>query len=277
MWSVFEALIVSMSQRSQTSPFAKKSLGQNFLVDRNIVEKIVAGVDPRSDDRVLEIGPGRGALTELLLDGAGIVYAIEFDRALVPFLADKFRDRSNFTLIEDDALSFDFGKLADPDSRLRLVANLPYNISTAILQRLFDYAGLFSDCVLMFQREVAERIMAPPGTKDRGYLSVMTELYFESDKLFDVPPDAFRPVPKVWSSVIRLTPRQQPHRPNDRFERVVAAAFAQKRKTIGNNLKRDFPDHLDALSAATIDPMRRAESLTLEEWLRLSEAVSSGT
>ena len=265
-----------MSQKSQARPFAKKSLGQNFLVDRNIVEKIVAAVDPASTDRILEIGPGRGALTELLLDRAGIVYAIEFDRTLIPFLADKFRDRPNFILIEDDALSFDFGSLTDPDSRLRLVANLPYNISTAILQRLFDYPELFSDCVLMFQREVAERIMASPGTKDRGYLSVMTELYFLSERLFEVPPTAFRPVPKVWSCVISLTSRQQSLRPSNVFERVVAAGFAQKRKTISNNLKRDFPDHLDALSAATIDPMRRAETLTLDEWLRLSEAISPG-
>jgi 16S rRNA (adenine1518-N6/adenine1519-N6)-dimethyltransferase len=127
----------------------------------------------------------------------------------------------------------------------------------------------------MFQREVAERITAPPGTRDRGYLSVMTELYFHAEVIFDVPPEAFRPQPKVWSTVMRLTPLRPARRSNDLFERLVAEGFAQKRKTIGNNLKRGFPGYLTALSSSAIDPSRRAETLTLDEWLRLSEAIAS--
>ena len=259
-----------MSLRHRSKPFAKKSLGQNFLVDAGVVERIVAAVDPGPNDRVLEIGPGRGALTAMLLDRAGMVYAIEFDRTLVPFLADKFRDRRNFEVIEDDALSFDFRILCDKSESLRLVANLPYNISTAILQRLFDYPDVFSDCVLMFQREVVDRISARPGEKDRGYLTVLTEMNFVVERLFDVSPAAFRPVPKVWSSVVRLRPRVGRGYDESRFREIVSTAFAQKRKTILNNLKLRFPDAAAMLEAAGIDPKRRAETLSLEEWLNLA-------
>ena len=259
-----------MSHRPQAKQFAKKSLGQNFLVDRNIVERIVAAVGPGKGDRVLEIGPGRGALTEVLLDRAGMVNAIEFDRTLVPFLAEKFRGSTNFNLIEDDALSFDFGALAVPGDPLRLVANLPYNISTAILQRLFDYPDVFSDCVLMFQREVVDRISAPPGEKDRGYLTVLTESHFDVERLFDVPPSAFKPVPRVWSSVVRLRPRHRQITDEAHFREIVSTAFAQKRKTILNNLKTRYTDAAAKLESADIDPRRRAETLSLEEWLRLA-------
>jgi 16S rRNA (adenine1518-N6/adenine1519-N6)-dimethyltransferase len=255
-------------------PRAKRSLGQNFLVDKTIVERIVSAFDPGPDDVALEIGPGHGALTSILVDRVRKLYALEFDRTLVPILRERFSGKTNFEVIEDDALEFDFTELATAEGRIRLIANLPYNISTAILQRLFEYPGLFSDCVLMFQREVADRIMAPPGTKDRGYLSVMTELYFDAELLFDVPPGAFRPVPKVWSSVIKLTPKNEHDAPQN-FSRIVGAGFSQKRKTIGNNLKVLFPDYRHALEQAGIDPQLRAEALSLDEWLRLSEAISS--
>ena len=261
-----------MQQRHQ---FAKRALGQNFLTDETVVSRILSAFDAKPEDVVVEIGPGRGALTERLVGQAKHVYALEFDRDLAPLLTHRFGHLDNFTLVEGDALKLDFASLDRGDRQLRLIANLPYNISTAILQRLFEYAGVFEDCVLMFQREVAQRVMARPGTKDRGYLSVMTELYFSAEPLFDVSPGAFRPVPKVWSSVIRLTSLQRPHAPNEVFERLVAAGFAQKRKTIANNLKLQFPDYLTALSTAGIDPQRRAESLTLDEWLRLSGAIAS--
>src|SRR5687767_1985789 len=182
--------------------FAKRSLGQNFLVDTNVIEKIVGAVHPTEKDWLLEIGPGRGALTEKLVERAEKLFALEFDRDLAPLLRAKFAASDRFVLIEDDALSFDFRTLVADDRKLRLVANLPYNISTAILQRLFDYPDVFSDCVLMFQREVVERLVAKPGTTDRGYLTVLTEAHFHIERLFDVPPDSFRPVPNVWSSVI---------------------------------------------------------------------------
>src|SRR5688572_27311598 len=180
-------------QIKQKKPgFAKRSLGQNFLVDTAIIEKIVAAVHPTENDRILEIGPGRGALTAKLLEQVEKLFALEFDRDLAPLLREKFATDSRFELIEDDALSFDFRTLVTDGGNVRLVANLPYNISTAILQRLFDYPDVFSDCVLMFQREVVERLAALPGTTDRGYLTVLTEAYFDVERLFDVPPTAFR-------------------------------------------------------------------------------------
>ena len=254
--------------------YAKKSLGQNFLVDTQVIDKIVDAFDPKPHDVVLEIGPGHGALTDRLIARAGHVYALEFDRDLVPVLRARFADSENFSLVEGDALEIDFAALRQDDRKLRLVANLPYNVSTAILQRLFEYPDVFSDCVLMFQREVASRIAAGPGSKERGYLSVMTELYFGSEKLFDVPPDAFRPAPKVWSSVIRLTPTGR-RVDSEALTSVLTSSFAQKRKTIGNNLKGRFPNYQTALAHASIDPQRRAETLSLDEWLRLSEAIAS--
>ena len=254
-------------------PFAKRSLGQNFLVDQQIVDRIVEALGADRNDRVLEIGPGRGALTALLLDRAGMAYAIEFDRTLIRYLDGRFGDRSNFELIEEDALSFDFRDLVSNGGRLKLVANLPYNISTAILQRLFDYPDVFADCVLMFQREVVERITAEPGNRERGYLTVLNEAHFTTERLFDVSPSAFRPVPKVWSSVVRLRPRSD-LTIDYRLREIVSIGFAQKRKTIYNNLKIKYPDAAEMLDAAGVDARRRAETLTLDEWLRLVDAVS---
>lgn len=254
----------------------KKSLGQNFLVDQKAIDRIVGEFAPHQDDVVLEIGPGHGALTGGIVGRVGRLVALEFDRMLAARLRARFGERPDFTVIEEDALSFDFRSVVPHEGvQIRLIANLPYNISTAILQRLFDVHGTFSDCVLMFQREVVERITAKPGTKDRGYLTVLTEAYFESERLFDVPPSAFQPAPKIWSSVVRLTSKSTPP-VSKGFSQLVAASFAQKRKTIANNLKIAFPNSLQALVDSDIDPRRRAETLTLEEWLRLSEAIQSG-
>jgi 16S rRNA (adenine1518-N6/adenine1519-N6)-dimethyltransferase len=253
----------------------KKSLGQNFLVDESVIDRIIDAFDPQSHDVVLEIGPGHGALTGRVIDSVSKMFALEFDRDLSRRLAARFEDRSNFTVIEDDALSVDFTALRlETDRPIRLIANLPYNISTVILQRLFDVTDVFSDCVLMFQREVVERITAEPGTKDRGYLTVMTEAYFNVEYLFDVPPSAFQPQPKVWSSVARLTPKPSVPDDPDSFRQLAGISFSQKRKTIGNNLKHAFPNYGRALSSAGIDSSRRAETLTLDEWLRLSDAIT---
>jgi 16S rRNA (adenine1518-N6/adenine1519-N6)-dimethyltransferase len=259
-----------MAHQRKSGGFAKKSLGQNFLIDPNVVDKIVAAVVPTASDVILEIGPGRGALTQKLLERAGKLFALEFDRDLVPLLRERFAKSENFVLIEDDALSFDFRKLDTGGEKLRLVANLPYNISTAILQRLFDLQDAFSDCVLMFQREVAERITAEPGNSERGFLTVMTEAHYRVERLFDVPPAAFRPVPKVWSSVVRLTPRKDQLLNGRHFRDLVSTGFAQKRKTILNNLKSKYPDAGQLLESSGIDPKRRAETLSVEEWIELA-------
>lgn len=255
---------------------AKKSLGQNFLVDESVVGRIIGAFDPKRHDVVLEIGPGHGALTRQLLSAVRNLYAIEFDRNLAAQLRETFRGLEGFTLLEDDALTIDFRKLRDASGGpMRLIANLPYNISTVILQRLFEVREVFSDCTLMFQREVVERITASPGTKERGYLTVMTAAYFDVEYLFDVSPAAFEPRPKVWSSVVRLVPTNTVVVDPDGFSELVSTAFAQKRKTIANNLKARYGDYIAALESAGIAPSRRAETLTLDEWLRLHSVLKS--
>jgi 16S rRNA (adenine1518-N6/adenine1519-N6)-dimethyltransferase len=265
-------------------PRAKKSLGQNFLVDETYARRVVDALAPRAGETVVEIGPGRGALTSLLLESGARVVAVEFDRDLAALLRGRFGGRENFALVEADALEVDFCAAVEPAASARVVANLPYNISTAILQRLAEQRRCVTEMVLMLQREVVERIAAPPGTHERGYLTVLVEAFCDTEALFDVPPDAFRPVPKVWSTVARLRVREGAGLADERlFQRVVGAGFAQKRKTIFNNL-RSAPEDLRALTdaaggaaqlleSAGIDPRRRAEALTLAEWVALTEAL----
>ncbi|MGI9107141.1 MAG: 16S rRNA (adenine(1518)-N(6)/adenine(1519)-N(6))-dimethyltransferase RsmA [Pyrinomonadaceae bacterium] len=263
---------------------AKKSLGQNFLVDEGVIARIVREVAPRADETLIEIGPGRGALTNRLLQ-AGRVVAVEFDRELSTHLREKFGKRENFTLLEEDALVTDFCAAIAPATGARVVANLPYNISTAIVQRLFEQRNCLTEMLLMLQREVVDRITAAPGTSERGFLSVLTEAYCEAHPVFDVAPEAFRPVPKVWSTVVRLRPRLAMQVADEALLwRIVGAGFAQRRKTIFNNL-RHAPDNLrqhietdeDAralLERAHIHPQRRAETLTLQEWAQLANNLN---
>ena len=256
---------------------AKKSLGQNFLRDTSFVERIVAAVKLSDRDTVFEIGPGQGALTGELLKQAGRVIAIEFDRDMITILGEKFASADNFELVKADALSVNFAELvsdAANDRRAKLIANLPYNISTPILQRLIDQRELFSDIVLMFQREVVERITAPAGGKHRGFLSVLVENAFESEQLFDVPPGAFHPEPKVWSSVVRLIPKPIALTDYDLFRKTISQSFAQKRKTMLNNLKQSVENAASILIEAGIDVNRRAETLTLDEWWKLTRTIS---
>ena len=265
---------------------AKKSLGQNFLVDGRVAARIVGAFAPAAGETVVEIGPGRGALTGRLLELAGRVVAVEFDRDLIPVLTKRFGRRENFRLVHDDALSADFCELILPAGAARVVANLPYNISTAILQRLVEQRGCLGEFVLMLQREVVERMTAPAGSSERGYLSVLVEATCEAEPLFDVAPAAFRPVPKVWSTVVRLRPRglaADDVRGGRLFPKLVGAGFAQKRKTIFNNLRaaagevgaavERFGGAQALLEAASIDPSRRAESLTVEDWSRLASSL----
>ncbi len=265
-----------MRNRDRGIPYAKKSLGQNFLADRAIVRKIVDSLEVANGEPVIEIGPGRGALTEELLVRGAEVSAIEIDRDLVPELAQQFSDQPRFKVIEADALTVDFGELAASPSKL--AANLPYYISTPILRRLAEQRSYFTSLVLMLQKEVVDRMTAPPGNSDRGFLTVIVEAAFDAEKLFDVPPGAFRPVPKVTSSVVRLTPKDCGITNERQFEMVVSAGFKQKRKTLLNNLKKapelGFDDPADIMSRAGIDQKARAEDLTLEDWRRLADAVS---
>ena len=264
----------------------KRRFGQNFLVDKNVINRIIAAVSPQPDEAILEIGPGQGALTSHLLERAGRLIAIEFDRDLVPQLRAQFSGAANLKLIEADALATDFCEAIQPATRARVVANLPYNIGTAILQRLIKRRGCISEMTLMLQREVVERITATAGSSERGYLSVLVEAYCETEKLFDVPPQAFRPAPKVWSTVVRLHVRQKPAAElgnENLLWQVVSAGFAHPRKTILNNL-REAPEPIQellrkrggasiVLCDAGITPLRRAETFTLEEWVWLVNAI----
>lgn len=267
-------------------PYPSKRLGQHFLRDQRTIQRIIDALAPGDDETIIEIGPGTGALTSELVKRAGRVVAIEFDNKLAPLLSERFANSANFKLVMADALTTDFCSEILPASSARLVANLPYNISTAILQRLISQRACLSEMVLMLQREVVERVLAPAGTTDRGYISVLVEAYCETEKLFDVAPGAFRPPPKVWSSVMRLKFRPQINAESTDdtlLWEVVSAGFAQKRKTILNNLRHTSGRLQEVikrnggasivLCKANVDLQRRAETLTLEEWGKIVQAI----
>ena len=209
--------------------------------------------------------------------------AVEFDQKLEPLLRERFADHPGFKLVMGDALTTDFCAEIQPAPHARLAANLPYNISTAVLQRLIAQRECLTEMVVMLQREVVERVLAPPGSSDRGYLSVLVEAYAETEKLFDIAPGAFRPPPKVWSSVMRLRFKPTKIANEELFWETVSAGFAQKRKTILNNLRR-APGHLQevlqrnggasiVLCKAEVELQRRAETLTIDEWGRIVTAM----
>lgn len=265
---------------------AKRRFGQNFLVDHHVVDRIIAAVNPQQDETIIEIGPGRGALTKPLVQSGARVVAIEFDRELAPRLRDEFHDHTNFHLVQADALEVDFCKVVQPAQSVRVVANLPYNVGTAILQRLIEQRMCISEMTLMFQREVADRVTAAADSVERGYLSVFVEAYCEAERLFDVSPRAFRPVPKVVSTVVCLRVREKiaaDVKDENLLWQVVSAGFAHPRKTILNNL-REAPEAIQqllkqhgganiVLCDAAIPALRRAETLALEEWALLANAM----
>jgi 16S rRNA (adenine1518-N6/adenine1519-N6)-dimethyltransferase len=276
----------SKSNPSQTTFHPSKRFGQNFLIDKRVVQRIITALGPTRDETLIEIGPGKGVLTAELVRKAGRVVAIEFDRNLAPLLRESFADFSNFKLIEADALTTDICAEIKPAKAARLVANLPYNISTAIIQKLIEQRRCVTEMVVMLQREVVERMTAAAGTSERGYLSVMVEAYSEAEKLFDVNPASFRPAPKVWSSVVRLRlrPRAAVEVKNEKLLwLVVSAGFAQRRKTILNNLRSASGELQEILKRhggssiilcrANIELQRRAETLSLEEWGRITSAL----
>ena len=268
-------------------PYPSKRLGQHFLRDQRSIHRIIEALAPKPNETIVEIGPGTGALTSVLVERAGRLIAVEFDNKLTPLLNERFGGLANFRLVMADALTVDFCAEILPARSARLVANLPYNISTAILQRLIAQRACLEEMVLMLQREVVARVLAPPGTSDRGFISVLVEAYCEAEKLFDVAPGAFRPPPKVWSSVMRLRfrPRINTEVADDALLwQVVSAGFAQKRKTILNNL-RNASGRLQeilkrnggasiVLCKANVELQRRAETLTLEEWGKIVRAIS---
>ena len=257
---------------------AKKSLGQNFLKDPLYLKKIADAAQVGPEDRVLEIGPGLGHLTRVLVKRTKKVLALELDERLIPLLQQEFGNVQNIEILHADALEHAYGSLT---GRWKVVANLPYYISTPIIQKLISYREKFVSLTLMLQKEVAVRIASPPGNKDYGYLSVLVQLYAEPRIEFLVPPDAFTPQPEVDSAVVTLVIREHPAVPladEKFFVRVVKAAFSQRRKTLRNALKQlEVPGEKMqlVLSKTGIDLGRRAETLSVAEFGRLADFLSS--
>jgi len=253
---------------------ARKRFGQHFLHDRNILGRIVTALAPGPDDRLVEIGPGRGALTRELLAQVTRLDAVELDRDLIAGLHSEFPS-DKLALHGADALKFDFCRLAPAGHKLRLVGNLPYNISTPLLFHLLEQAPCIRDMLFMLQKEVVTRLAAAPGGKDYGRLSVMIQYRCAVEPLFDVPPGAFTPPPRVDSALVRLVPHAAPPvavNDPDQFARLVQAAFASRRKVLRNTLKNFL--RAEEMLALGIDPARRAETLSLAEFAALSNALT---
>ena len=252
----------------------KKSFGQHFLHERRYIDRIVSVIAPRAEDFLVEIGPGEGALTFPLLAAAGKLTAIELDTDLIPNLQAKAASIGELSIVHADVLKVDFTAMAQRAgvARLRIAGNLPYYISSPILFHCVDHAAAIADMHFMLQKEVVDRMAAEPGSKVYGRLSVMLQLACRVEPLFDVPPGAFRPPPKVDSSVVRLVPLPAEARHDAdpaHLHAVVKAAFAQRRKTLGNAL-RQLMD-ADAIRSAGIDPKARAEVLAPMDFVALAK------
>jgi 16S rRNA (adenine1518-N6/adenine1519-N6)-dimethyltransferase len=253
---------------------ARKRFGQNFLVDRAHIDRIVQAIDAQPSDRMIEIGPGFGALTAPLLERLSVLHVVEIDRDIVARLATEFPPE-RLIVHQGDALKFDLSSLG---SGLRVVGNLPYNISSPLLFHAAQFAGAIRDCHFMLQREVVDRMAAAPGSKVYGRLSVMLQYRFAVDKLFNVPAGAFRPMPQVDSAFVRLVPHAALPSPasNERLlAQMVTQAFTQRRKTVRNALS-EFAS-AEELSACAIDPGLRPEDLSLDDFVRVANAVAART
>lgn len=265
----------------------KKSLGQNFLIDPNILRRITETAELTKETGAIEIGPGIGALTEHVARSAGKVVAFEIDQRLLPILSDTLSPYDNVKIIHEDVLKADVAQIVEQEftdfEQLMVVANLPYYVTTPIIMKLLEEKVPIKGMVIMLQKEVADRISAKPGTKEYGSLSIAIQYYMTAETAFIVPKTVFMPQPNVDSAVIKLLKREKPavEVTNEQFFfTVTRASFAQRRKTILNNLTNQLPQGkekkesvIEALSQAEIEPLRRGESLSLEEFARLANAL----
>lgn len=272
--------------RPPTQHRARKRFGQNFLHDTAVIDSIAAAIQPRASQHLVEIGPGRGALTESLIHSGCRLDVIELDRDLVPGLLAAFSLQPGFTLHSADALKFDFASLAEAEqslegksdseehAQLRIVGNLPYNISTPLIFKLLENTRLIADMHFMLQLEVVERLAASPGNKNWGRLGAMAQYHCQVEHLFDVSPEAFSPPPRVQSAIVRLTPWQKSPWPacNEQdLRKLVQTAFAHRRKTLRNNLKGLIDSA--QLEALGVDPGARAETLELIQFIEITNAI----
>ncbi|MGB7550734.1 MAG: 16S rRNA (adenine(1518)-N(6)/adenine(1519)-N(6))-dimethyltransferase RsmA [Chromatiaceae bacterium] len=259
-------------------PHPRKRFGQNFLQDQSVIDRIIAAVSPSPGESLVEIGPGRGAITRALLRATGQLDAVELDRDLIEPLARTCASLGQLTIHQADALAFDLSQLVAPGEKLRLTGNLPYNISTPLLFRFLEQKACILDMHLMLQKEVVDRIVALPGSRTYGRLSVMIQTWCRAEALFEIPPQAFFPAPKVDSAFLRLTPLDPPPFPLQdpgHHQRLVTQAFAQRRKTLRNTLKgmattEDF-------AALGIDPGQRAEELSVSTFASLANLTCKAT
>ena len=261
-----------MSQSAVPYHKARKRFGQNFLHDPGVISQIIASISPREGQHLVEIGPGQGALTSGILDSTGELDVIELDRDLIPTLLLRFGLNKQFRIHEADALKFDFSSLKTDERPLRVIGNLPYNISTPLIFHLLGFESLIQDMHFMLQKEVVQRLAAQPGEKHYGRLGIMTQYYCQVDYLFTVGPGAFKPAPKVDSAIVRMTPHQQlPHpcKSVAMLEAVVRDAFSQRRKTIRNTLKSRLK--VEELEQLNIAPSARPEVLTLADFVRIAD------
>ncbi|NJD36494.1 MAG: 16S rRNA (adenine(1518)-N(6)/adenine(1519)-N(6))-dimethyltransferase RsmA [Betaproteobacteria bacterium] len=256
---------------------ARKRFGQNFLVSDGVIRKIVDAIAPRAGDTIIEIGPGLGALTEPLLERIDHLHVVEIDRDLIARLRQRFPPE-RLSIHEGDALEFDFASLKGA-GRLKIVGNLPYNISSPLLFHLVPFAPLVYDMHFMLQKEVVDRMVATPGSKDFGRLSVMLQYHYHMERMFIVPPGAFNPAPKVYSAIVRMIPVDfsrvgagETAKAPDLFARVVTAAFSQRRKMLRNTL-REFISEA-ALAALGITPTARAEDIAVADYVRLANTLA---
>lgn len=254
---------------------ARKRFGQNFLVDGNIIDQILRSIAPKKTDNLVEIGPGQGAITAPLLEYCPSLNVIEIDHDLVPLLKQKFAGYLELTIHQADALKFDFAQLANQESPMRVIGNLPYNISTPLIFHLLSYRNLITDMHFMLQKEVVERMASGPNQKEYGRLSIMCQYHCMVEPLFPVGPNCFNPAPKVDSAIVRLTPHKTlPHPAKDVkiFDQVVRAAFQQRRKTLRNSLKT-FVKGTTILEDLSIDGALRPENLSLENYVSISNVL----
>jgi 16S rRNA (adenine1518-N6/adenine1519-N6)-dimethyltransferase len=258
--------------RSASGHIPRKRFGQNFLIDDGIIAGIISAIMPRRNDNLVEIGPGLGALTGPLLDRLDLLQVIEIDRDLIARLRTQYPP-DRLAIHEGDVLEFDFAALGHD---MRIVGNLPYNISTPLLFRFATYAGHIRDIHVMLQREVVERMVAAPGDSEFSRLSVMLQYRFDMEKLIDVPADSFDPAPKVESAVVRLMPMNplpHPARNETLFAELVSRAFSQRRKTLRNTLKGMVT--AEQLAALGINAGARAQELSVADFVRIADALSA--
>lgn len=253
---------------------ARKRFGQNFLKDAGIIDHILRSIHAVPSDHLLEIGPGQGALTEGLLDSGALLDVIELDQDLIPLLKLRFGLNPLFHLHQGDALKFDIASLVNKAEKLRVVGNLPYNISTPLIFHLLSHHDVIQDMHFMLQKEVVKRMAAEPGGGDWGRLTIMVQYFCQVEHLFNVPPECFTPAPKVESAIVRLTPYQTlpfPAKSHQLLELVVREAFNQRRKTLRNTLKHLLS--VEEIEDVNVNSALRPEQLTLAEFVRLADQL----